>query len=130
VETLGGIFVLSAVFCAGFSYATAMAQPTLDQDGCIKGGDMTSTLPAMTLAASAALGNMPLVEVEQVFWDCDFKGTQHILDFDDAHVCSTVFEKLKAEKFNSEFDRFLEWWQTNKTREYAARAASRKSQDR
>lgn len=90
---------------------------------------MTSVLPAITLAASTTLGNMQLAEVEQVFWDCDFKGTQHMLDFDDAHVCSTVFERLKAEKFNSEFDRFLEWWQTNKAREYAGRAAAKKSQD-
>jgi hypothetical protein len=86
------------------------------------GGDMASILPAITLAAaSTVLGDLPLVEVEQVFWDCDFKGTQHILDFDDAHTCSIVFERLKAEKFNSEFDRFMEWWRTNKGREYAAR---------
>lgn len=82
---------------------------------------MTGILPAMTLVASTVLGDLPLGEVEQVFWDCDFKGTQNILGFDDAQVCSTVFERLKAEKFNSEFDRFLEWWRTNKTREYAAR---------
>ena len=83
---------------------------------------MTGVLPAIILAASNGLGGLPLVEVEQVFWDCDFKGTQHMLDFDDAHICSSVFERLKAEKFNSEFDRFLEWWRTNKTREYASRA--------
>ncbi|HYC43198.1 MAG TPA: hypothetical protein VEB70_09445 [Noviherbaspirillum sp.] len=82
---------------------------------------MTGILPALALVASANLGDLPLVEVEQVFWDCDFKGTQNMLDFDDAHICSSVFERLKAEKFNSEFDRFLEWWRVNKSREYAAR---------
>lgn len=82
---------------------------------------MTSVLPAITLAASATLGNLPLGEVEQIFWDCDFKGAQRMLDFDDARICSVVFERLKAEKFNSEFDRFLEWWRINKGREYAAR---------
>ena len=86
-----------------------------------KGGAMTAILPAMTLVASTALGDLPLSKVEQAFWDCDFKGTQHMLDFDDAHLCSTVFERLKVEKFNSEFDRFLEWWHSNKGREYAAR---------
>jgi hypothetical protein len=85
------------------------------------GGAMASMLPAMTLVASAVLGDLPLIEVEQVFWDCDFKGSRHMLDFDDAHLCSNVFERLKAEKFNSEFDRFLEWWRINKSREYAAR---------
>lgn len=82
---------------------------------------MTGMLPAIILVASATLGDLPLMEVEQVFWDCDFKGTQHMLDFDDAQICSSVFERLKAEKFNSEFERFLEWWRINKNREYAAR---------
>ncbi|WP_420473318.1 hypothetical protein [Noviherbaspirillum sp. ST9] len=85
---------------------------------------MASTLAAMTFVASTVLGDLPLKEVEQVFWDCDFKGSRHMLDFDDAHVCSSVFERLKAEKFDSEFDRFLEWWRTNKSREYAARVES------
>jgi len=82
---------------------------------------MTGMLPAITLVASAALGEVPLKDVEQAFWDCDFRGTQNLLDFEDAHVCSNVFERLKTEKFNSEFDRFLEWWRSNKSREYAAR---------
>jgi hypothetical protein len=83
---------------------------------------MTGILPALTLVASTTLGDLPLKEVEQVFWDCDFKGTQNMLGLDDAHVCSIVFERLKAEKFDSEFDRFLKWWRVNKGREYAARA--------
>lgn len=82
---------------------------------------MAGILPAMTLVASTVLGDLPLVEVEQIFWDCDFKGSRQMLDFDDADLCSNVFERLKAEKFNSEFVRFLEWWRINKSREYAVR---------
>lgn len=83
---------------------------------------MSSILPAITLVASTALGDMPMSEIEHVYWDCDYKGTHQILSFDDAHVCSAVFERLKSDKFNSEFGRFLEWWRANRSREYALRA--------
>lgn len=83
---------------------------------------MNGLLPAIILMASTSLGDIPLKEVERIYWDCDFKGSRHILNFDDAQLCSSVFERLKTEKFNSEFDRFLEWWRLNRKREYASRS--------
>ncbi len=85
---------------------------------------MTSILPEITLVASTALGGLPLAEMEKAYWDCEYTAEQGMLNFDDAAVCSEVFERLKTEKFNSDFNRFLQWWMVNKGREYAARVKS------
>ena len=85
---------------------------------------MTHILSGITLVATTAFGGIPLAEVEKAYWDCEFAASQGFLDFDDAEVCNQVFERLKAEKFHSDFNRFLEWWRANKAREYAARTES------
>lgn len=90
---------------------------------------MTSALPAITLMTSTSLEDLPLIEVERIFWDCDFQSRQRMLAFEDACICSVMFERLKAEKFNGEFDRLLEWWRINKEREYAARAEASRERD-
>jgi hypothetical protein len=91
------------------------------------GGEMINILPGITLVASAAIGGLPLSEAEKVYWDCEFAAEQGVLDIGDAEVCSKVFEQLKAAKFGSDFNRFLEWWRANKGREYAARIESQRN---
>jgi hypothetical protein len=97
----------------------------LDSVMCI-GEDMTSILPGIALTASAVLGGSSLVEMEKTYWDCEFAAEQGMLDSSDAGACSEVYERLKMEKFNNDFRRFLQWWKTNKGREYAARADLRR----
>jgi hypothetical protein len=92
------------------------------------GEEMTNLLPGITLVASAALGGIPLAEMEKAYWDCEFAAEQGILDSSDAGNCSEVYERLNAEKFDNNFQRFLEWWKANKGREYAARVESHRYQ--
>lgn len=83
---------------------------------------MTRMFPAIAFATSNALANVPLAEVEKGYWDCDYAVNQGRLDFGDAEYCSKLYERLKKEKFNSDFDQFLRWWKANKERENVARA--------
>ncbi|HJV50388.1 MAG TPA: hypothetical protein VJ652_02950 [Noviherbaspirillum sp.] len=83
---------------------------------------MTPILAALAVAASTTVEDVPLVEIEKHYWDCDYAVRQTLLDFSDAEHCSRVFERLKKEKFSGDFHTFLAWWQANKDREYAVRA--------
>ncbi len=78
----------------------------------------------IALAASMSTGNVSLAQIEVQYWDCDFASIHGAFDFVDAERCSNVYELLKAKKFNSDFNRFLEWWRLNKAREHSMRADS------
>jgi hypothetical protein len=85
---------------------------------------MTSMLPAIVFATSGALTSAPINELERHYWDCDYASAQSLLDSSSAANCSLVYERLKTEKFHSDFPRFLRWWKTNKEREHAARVSA------
>ncbi len=79
-------------------------------------------LAALLFAASNSLAAIPMVDLERHYWDCNYAATQSMLDTVDAEFCSRVYERLKAEKFNGDYQKFMKWWADNKTRENAARA--------
>jgi hypothetical protein len=83
---------------------------------------MASGLAAMIVVSSAAIGNMAGAEVEKAYWDCEFTAIQGRISLDDAAACNEIYEHLKEHKFGGQFDRFLAWWQENKTRELSSRA--------
>jgi hypothetical protein len=92
---------------------------------------MSSVLSAIFIAATTVAGNMPLGEMEEAFWNCDFTATHDYIDPDVAAGCSEIYERLKIQKFDGDFKRLLVWWQENKDREFAIRrklAQQRRSQ--
>ncbi len=86
---------------------------------------MTNIPAALTLAASTALADIPIAHIEKTYWDCDYAANRTIVDPSDAEFCGHAFERLKAEKFNGDFQKLLEWWKVNKAREHAVRAEKR-----
>ncbi|HUL94297.1 MAG TPA: hypothetical protein VLV56_18340 [Burkholderiales bacterium] len=54
------------------------------------------------------------VDLEELFWRCDYAATVAIIDADEQALCTAVAEQLKVERFGGDFERMLEWWQVNK----------------
>lgn len=82
---------------------------------------MASALPSIILATVVTSESTASIEVEKNYWDCEFIATQGTLDLDGAAMCSTIYERLKTDKFRGDFKRFLIWWQENKEREMSSR---------
>jgi hypothetical protein len=75
----------------------------------------------LALAAASIITLPANLDIEKTYWDCDYATTQTLAGFEEAAICSTVFEKLKADKFKGSFQDFMVWWKANKEREYASR---------
>ena len=75
----------------------------------------------LELVLAAGLTLPTGADLEKAYWDCDFATTQTMLGGDEAMYCSQIFEKLKADKFGGDFDKFMAYWRENKKREHAAR---------
>jgi|SRR5262245_43649188 len=54
------------------------------------------------------------VDLEELFWRCDYAATVAVVDPDESALCATVAEQLKVERFGGDFERMLDWWQVNK----------------
>ena len=87
---------------------------------------MEPILPTIALAVSAALSGLSAAEVEKAYWDCEFTATQGIVSYEDAPLCSELFEHLKENKFLGDFKQFLIWWQQHKDQEIASRLKPQK----
>lgn len=75
----------------------------------------------ITMLAAAAIALPAGPALEEAFWDCDFASTQTLVGQGEAAVCSSVFEKLKTDKFNGDFSKFMVWWKANKDAQYKLR---------
>ena len=65
--------------------------------------------PAATQAASVRD-----IDLEDLFWRCDYAATVAVVDADEHALCIAVAEQLKVERFGGDFERMLNWWQVNK----------------
>lgn len=65
---------------------------------------------------------LPADKLETLFWDCDYMSSTALLDGTDAAICSSVFERIKKEKFAGDFNKFMQWWKPLKDKEHAKRA--------
>jgi hypothetical protein len=78
-------------------------------------------VPAIVLLSSAGSANVPLAEVENAYWNCEYTAGHALLELTEAEACSEAFEYLKKHKFQGDFKGFLLWWQDNKHRELSRR---------
>ena len=54
------------------------------------------------------------VDLEEVFWLCDYAASTAMVDASERSVCSAVTDQLKRERFGGDFEQLLRWWQANK----------------
>ncbi|MCM2251258.1 MAG: hypothetical protein NDJ19_02745 [Ramlibacter sp.] len=78
----------------------------------------TSLLVIAALATPLAVGQMRSVnlkdashdELKSAFLVCDGAATRGQLDSVTVQQCSTIYEQLKAQVFDGDFERLLAWW--------------------
>jgi len=54
------------------------------------------------------------IDLEDLFWRCDYAATVEIVAANERALCTAVAEQLKQERFGGDFERMLNWWQVNK----------------
>ena len=54
------------------------------------------------------------VDLEELFWLCDYAATTGMVDPSERAVCAAVTDQLKLERFGGDFEQMLRWWQANK----------------
>ncbi len=74
----------------------------------------------LSVTGMAAADSPPDMQaVEQRFWDCDRASMQGRLDQGDAQACSLATERLRALRFNGDFEALLQWWRQHKSVQHA-----------
>lgn len=54
------------------------------------------------------------VDLEDLFWRCDYAASAGMVDASERAVCAAVTDQLKIERFGGDFEQMLRWWQANK----------------
>lgn len=58
------------------------------------------------------------VDFEKVFWICDQAAATRMVSASEGVICNAVADHLKAEKFDGDFEKMLNWWRANKVEQY------------
>ena len=66
-----------------------------------------------------------LVQLEELFWTCDYVATTRGMEATSMQRCAAATRDLRQEKFDGSFHRLLEWWRENKGVEHGRRRAQR-----
>jgi hypothetical protein len=54
------------------------------------------------------------VDLEEIFWLCDYAASTGMVDASERAVCAAITDQLKIERFGGDFEQMLRWWQANK----------------
>jgi hypothetical protein len=65
--------------------------------------------------AEAQLASARDIDLEELFWLCDYAATAGMVDPSERAVCAAVTDQLKLERFGGDFEQMLRWWQANKS---------------
>ena len=68
----------------------------------------------MPRPAEARFASAQDVDLEEIFWLCDYAATTGMVDASERAVCSAITDQLKRERFGGDFEQMLRWWQANK----------------
>ena len=75
--------------------------------------DVPAAIPTAPLAAPASPG-VPLAQLEEIFWTCDYLATTRGVDATPISHCTAATRELRRVKFDGSFHRLLAWWRENK----------------
>jgi hypothetical protein len=54
------------------------------------------------------------VDLEEVFWLCDYAASTGMVDPSERAACTVITDQLKLERFGGDFEQMLRWWQANR----------------
>jgi hypothetical protein len=75
-----------------------------------------------SISAQPILKDVPLKELEDNYWACDYASTKAMMGPDSAVSCSYIFEELRSRKFKGNWSAFIRWWNANQDAEYKKQA--------
>jgi hypothetical protein len=81
----------------------------------MNGGHASEQDSQYTPTSPASLSSVNVSDLEDTFWICDWSATVSRLGAAQIAACASAAEELKARKFGGDFDKLIQWWQTNKT---------------
>jgi hypothetical protein len=81
--------------------------------------------PAPSAAPSTSL---PLAQLEEIFWSCDYVATTRGVDATPAAQCAAATRELRRVKFANSFQAMLAWWRENKPVEHDRQRRARSEQ--
>ena len=64
--------------------------------------------------AATRSGGAPDVDLEELFWHCDYAASTGIVDADERAACGAVTDQFRLERFGGDFEQLLQWWRANK----------------
>jgi len=64
---------------------------------------------------------MNLAAVLVIYWHCQWAAIRAMLPNTEIMSCIEITEIVKREKFNGDWNQYLEWWANNRDREFAER---------
>jgi hypothetical protein len=70
--------------------------------------------PDAPQTAATQVASVRDIDLEDLFWRCDYAATVEVVAADERALCTAVAEQLKQERFGGDFERMLNWWQVNK----------------
>ncbi|MBA2412055.1 MAG: hypothetical protein H0V63_04420, partial [Burkholderiaceae bacterium] len=114
---------------ASFKSSSAAAEPRVARAGralaVLLAGALIATTAVAAQSVFAVAGGEPLVdkhdfintekfpqagntvELERLFWMCDYAATVETLDAHEVEMCAAVTERLRLVNFDDDFDRLL-----------------------
>ena len=99
--------------CAGFARLAA-----LTAFGAALGWNPVQAAAAQRLdaprTAATQFASVRDIDLEDLFWRCDYAATVEVVAADERALCTAVAEQLRQERFGGDFERMLNWWQVNK----------------
>ena len=61
---------------------------------------------------------LPVADLEQGFWVCDYLATTHGMDATPVDLCSAITDELKTRKFGGDYEGLVGWWRQHKIVEH------------
>jgi hypothetical protein len=74
---------------------------------------------AGTPPATLDIEQASLADLENTFWVCDYVASTEGVVAALRATCRYVTEEVKRQKFDGDFNQFLQWWRDNKAAEHA-----------
>jgi hypothetical protein len=80
---------------------------------------LAESAPRRSYGTELGLSSDPVereIQIKRMYMDCDRNSEDTMLGADEAGFCSMVYETLLNDYFDGDFNAFLEWWKSEKTK--------------
>ena len=87
---------------------------------------LTKLLTVSAITIAAQLSGLPTKDLERYYWDCDTMFMKQELSGADLPSCLAVTDELQSRLFKNDYQRFKQYWEQNRLREWQRRGYTAK----